>query len=100
MKLKGVYLVDVILLLGYGPFTWFEVGLEMAIFFVSFVVGICKCKWWGKNGAVVLVCGGGRRRRKTGKEDSRRVATRSDSVGVDVEGSVLISFTFGAIPEI
>ena len=66
MKLKGVYLVDVILLLGYGPFTWFEVGLEMVIFFVSFVVGICKCKWWGKNGAVVLVCGGGRRRRKTG----------------------------------
>ena len=63
MKLKGVYLVDVILLLGYGPFTWFEVGLEMVIFFVSFV-GICKCKWWGKNGAVVLVCGGGRRRRQ------------------------------------
>jgi hypothetical protein len=67
MKLKGVYLVDVILLLGYGPFTWFEVGLEMTIFFVSFVVGICKCKWWGKNGAVVLVCGGGR----TAEEDRK-----------------------------
>ena len=49
MKLKGVYLVDVILLLGYGPFTWFEVGLEMVIFFVSFVVGICKYKMVGEE---------------------------------------------------
>jgi hypothetical protein len=46
---------------------------------------------------VGAVDGGGRQEIE---EDSRRVATRSDSVGVDVEGSVLISFTFGAIPEI
>ena len=47
--------MDVILLLGYGPCTLFEAGLDMVIFFVSFV-GICK--WWWGNGAVVLVCGG------------------------------------------
>ena len=45
---------------------------------------------------VGAVDGGGRQE----IEEERRVATRSDSVGVDVEGSVLISFTFGAIPEI